>query len=302
MLALIALVCAPLVSEGATYTVVIAGLGGEPQYEARFREEAEAIASAARKTATADDQVLLLVGDEARRQNVQRQFQALAERMGEQDSVSIVLIGHGTFDGEEYRFNVPDLDLTGSELRRLFDALPARNQLIVNTTSASGAVSEHWQRPGRVLITATKSAGERTATRFARFWVQAVTSDVADLNKDQIVTAAEAFDYTSRQVAAAFKADVALATEHARMEGEQGKRFAVANLGPMPFIADPEVRALLAERSEIERDLEAVKQRKATMNEAQYYDELERVLVRLALLQRKIDSRQGRHPDTEGGG
>ena len=109
--------------------------------------------------------------------------------------MTIVLIGHGTFDGEEYRFNLPGPDLTGRELGQLFDQLPARDQLIVNGTSASGAAIERWQRPQRVIITATKSGGERTATRFADHWIRALTSDAADANKDDVVTAAEAFEY-----------------------------------------------------------------------------------------------------------
>ena len=90
------------------------------------------------------------------------------------DSATVVLIGHGTYDGEEYRFNCPAPDITGSELAQLFDELPAKQQLIMNATSASGATIELWQRPERVVITATKSGGERTATRFAQYWAQAV--------------------------------------------------------------------------------------------------------------------------------
>ncbi len=56
----------------------------------------------------------------------------------------VVLIGHGSFDGENYRFNLPGDDLTDTDLARLFDELPAQDQLIINATSASGAVIERW--------------------------------------------------------------------------------------------------------------------------------------------------------------
>jgi hypothetical protein len=175
----------------------------------------------------------------------------------------------------------------------MFDLLPARQQLIVNASSASGAVIEQWRRPQRVIVAATKSGGERTATRFAQHWAQAVSTDAADVNKDDIVTAAEAFEYANREVIAAFKADVALATEHARMEGEQPERFAVARLGTAGVVSsDPEVNALLAQRGTFERDLDAVKERKPSLSEAEYYDALEGVLVKLALLQREIDAKQ----------
>jgi hypothetical protein len=283
----------PQTAAAARYTLIVAGLGGEPDYEQRFRDNAAAIAAAAEKVAGAPDRVITLHGDRAQRESVRREIKSLAARLVEDDVVTIVLIGHGSFDGEEYRFNLPGPDLTDRELAQLFDLLPARNQLIVNATSASGAVIERWVRPQRVVITATKSGGERTATRFAQYWAQAVGSEAADLNKDDIVTATEAFDFASRQVAAAFKSDVALATEHARLEGDDPARFAVAQLGAGGILSDdPEVAALLSKRGEIERELDLVKESRASLSENEYYDALEGVLVRLASLQRQIDAKQ----------
>ena len=283
----------PQTAAAARYTLIIAGLGGEPEYEQRFRDNATAIAAAAEKVSGSPDRVITLRGERAQRDSVRREIKALAGRLAEDDLLTIVLIGHGSYDGEEYRFNLPGPDLTDRELLQLFDLLPARNQLIVNATSASGAVLERWLRPQRVVITATKSGGERTATRFAQYWAQAVGTDAADSNKDDIVTAAEAYDYANRQVAAAFKSDVSLATEHARLEGEDAAKFAVARLGSGGILSDdPAVAALLTQRGEIERELDAVKERKESLPENEYYDALEGVLVRLAMLQRQIDARQ----------
>jgi hypothetical protein len=276
----------------ATYTVVVAGLGGEASYEQKFREHAAAVVSAAEKAAGSTANVISLTGDTARAEAVRREFKTIAGRMTANDSAVIVLIGHGTYDGENYRFNVPGPDLTDADLGRLFDGLPARDQLIINATSASGAALERWQKPRRVVITATKSGGEKTATRFAQFWAQAVASDAADINKDEIVTAAEAYEYASRQVEAAFKADTAMATEHARLVGDDAGRFTVARLGTAALAPEnPEVAALLTQRGTIEQDLTRVKEQKTALPENQYYDELERVLVRLAMLQKEIDSK-----------
>ena len=51
--------------------------------------------------------------------------------------------------------------------------------------------------------------------------------------------------------------------------------------------------ALLAQRGRIEHDLNGVKERKASLSQDAYYDELEGVLVKLALLQKQIDAKQG---------
>lgn len=278
----------------ASYTFIVAGLGGEPQYEERFRAQADEIAAIAQSMAEAPEHVMKLTGTEATRAAIRRELKALAGRVKEDDAVTLVLIGHGTYDGEEYRFNVPGRDITGGELRELLGALRAREQLIVNTTSASGATIEQWAGPGRVIITATKSGGERTATRFAQYWAEALKSPAADSNKDEIITASEAYEYARRQVAASFKADVALATEHARIEGQKAAGdLAVARLSSTALLAsDPEVRAMLEERAALEKQIEQIKARRDALGEEAYYDELEAVLVKFARLQREIDARQ----------
>lgn len=286
------------ISAGAAeHTVIIAGLGGEPAYEKRFTEQASTLAAFARANGGAEA-VTLLTGANAKRESVQRAFAALAQRLQAEDVATVVLIGHGAFDGEHYRFNIPGPDMTGAELAVLFDGLPARRQLIVNATSASGAVAEEWARPERVVITATKSGGERTATRFGQHWVQAMTTPAADVDRDDVVTAAEAFAYAQREVDASFKSDAALATEHARMEGEDVAQFAVARFGAARALAgDVQAAGLLKERGALELQLNEVKSQKATLEENAYYDALEGVLVKIARLQQQIDARSN-----EGGG
>jgi hypothetical protein len=284
----------PTIASAAPFTFIVAGLGGEPDYEQRFREQAAAIAEAAEKAAGAPGHVVVLTGDQARRESLRKELAAFVGKVKANDSTTIVLIGHGSYDGEEYRFNLPGTDITGSELAQLFDKLAAKQQLIVNATSASGATIDLWKRPERIVITATKSGGERTATRFAQFWAQAVTGDGADVNKDEVVTAAEAFDFANRQVAASYKSDVALATEHARMAADENATFLVARIsGSAVGSTNPEVAALLTQRGQIEHDLAGVKERKAALSQDEYYDALEGVLVKLALLQKQIDAKQG---------
>jgi hypothetical protein len=280
-------------SHAETYSLVISGLGGEPAYEQRFREQAEKIATAARNLTGSEATTTLLTGAAADRESVRRELRSLAAKAGPDDEVIVTLIGHGTFDGEQYRFNLPGPDLTAAELGTLFDELRSRRQLIVNATSASGAVVDSWKREQRIVVTATKSGGERTATRFAEHWVNALTKLEADTNKDDIITATEAFDYATRKVAESFKSDALLATEHSRLSGENAGRFQVARMGTAARVSsDPALNEMYAQRVRIERELDSVKERKTTMVVDAYYDELEGVLVRLAQLQRQIDAKQ----------
>ena len=280
-------------AHAATHSLIISGLGGEPDYETRFAEQAERLAGAARQLTGTDADTTVLSGARADRESVRRALRELAARTTADDAVIVTLIGHGSFDGEQYRFNLPGPDLTSSEFAALFDAIPARRQLIVNATSASGAALDAWQRDGRIVIAATKNGGERTATRFAEHWTAALTTLDADVDKDDIVTATEAYDYATREVAESFKSDALLATEHSRMVGADPARFQVARMGTAARVTtDPAVNALYAERVRIERELDDVRERKSSLQTDAYYDELEGVLVKLALLQQRIDAVQ----------
>jgi hypothetical protein len=272
---------------------VASGLGGEPEYEQRFAHQAEAIAQAATHSGVSPENVVLLTGTRARRESLQRELSAFVGKAQKDDQIVVVLIGHGSFDGQEYRFNVPGPDITGHEIGALLDKLPATQQLIVNATSSSGAVVDQWKHANRIVITATKSGGERNATRFAQFWVEALTSPEADRDKNETVTVEEAYEYAARKVADTFKADAALATEHSRIEGGAPARFVVARLGENAALPnDAALAAMLQEQTSIDQQIDALKARKSSLPEDQYYDELEKVLLTLARLDKRIDERK----------
>jgi hypothetical protein len=239
-------------------------------------------------------QVQRIAGKAATAVAIEQALSQLATRLRTDDQLFIVLIGHGSYDGSEYRMNLPGPDITGSTFAAWLDKLPsAMPVLLVNATSASGAVAERWLKPNRVVITATRSAGERNATRFGGYWAEALSSGEADRNKDEAVTAAEAFEYASRKVADAFKADAAIATEHPRIGGADPGRFIVARLGKAALHAnDTQLLALRDQQTGIERELAEVKARKPSLPEDTYYQQLEPVLLRLARLGSQIDSRE----------
>jgi hypothetical protein len=243
-----------------------------------------------------------LSGSAATAAAVESALGRLATQVVAGDQMIIVLVGHGSYDGVEYRLNLPGPDITGTKLAALFDRIPASvPQLIVNATSASGAVGKAWQRPHRIVITATKSAGERNATRYAGYWAQALVSGEADRDKDEAVTAAEAQDFASRQVADAFKADAAIATEHSQLLGAEPRRFIVARLGRSALTAgDAQLQTLRGQQVKLEEGLAALKARKVALDDERYFTELETTLVEVARLDRRIDAREQQLQPTAG--
>lgn len=278
-------------ASAATQVLVVSGLGGEAQYDERFTKWGEQVAQAS-ATVTGDAaRVTRLAGKQARREQIQAALQKAATELRAGDQLILVLIGHGTYDGTEYRFNIDGPDMTGTELLALLNRIPAQ-QLVVNTTSTSGALADSWGNNRRVVITATRSGGERNATRFAGFWAEALVTGAADTDKDGNVTAQEAFDYASRQVAEAYKADTAILTERARISGAEPSRFVVSRLGQAALFAnDPQLIELRAEQDQFVQQVADIKAQKATLGEDEYYARLEPVLLQLARVGARVDAR-----------
>jgi hypothetical protein len=265
-------------------------LGGEQKYQEQFDKQIDSLAAVARKT-TGDARVTVLRGEGATREALEKSIGAIATKAKAADTFAVFLVGHGSYDGEAYKLNLPGPDIDGEALGKLLAGVPARSQLIVNTTSASGALLETWAADGRTLITATRSGMERNATRFAEHWAQALAEGSADINKNGVITAQEAFDYASRATDESFKAQGTLATEHPQLVGDAAARFTVARLQGAPAqAATPAVAALNTERDRIEAEIEALRERRTQMGNEEYLNALQALLVQLAEVQAKIDA------------
>ncbi len=288
------LVCALLAAAGARaemYYLIVAGLGGETVYEDRFAAHTNALVQAANRTVGDDSRVSLLIGEDANREALRASLRELSIRTRESDSLAVFLVGHGSFDGKQYKLNLSGPDIDGDELAILLAAVPARTQLVVNATSASGAVLESWAAEGRTLITATRSGAERNATRFAEHWAAALSSDEADTNKNGLITAQEAFDYAARKVADSYESEGTLATEHPQLVGDAAGLFDVSRLTAR-LIGTPELRALTAELEGLESQIAVLRLRREEMQADEYLAELQELLVQLALVQQQIDAAQ----------
>jgi hypothetical protein len=157
-LLLTALVILPGSARAELYYLIVAGLGGDPAYAERFADDAAAMVDAAERTLGTTERVQVLSGDLATLAAVRQSLSDLGAGTAPSDRLAVFLIGHGSYDGTEYKFNLIGEDITGTELNDLLAAVPAQSQLIVNMTSSSGAVLESWAGDGRELITATMAS------------------------------------------------------------------------------------------------------------------------------------------------
>jgi len=291
-------------AHATTFYVTLSGLGGEADYEQRFKMWADDIDGSLKK-AGGDAKVFTLVSPT--REKVRAQFADITKQAKPDDSLVLILIGHGTYDGSEYKFNIPGPDLTGAELAAMLDHVPATRQLAVVTTSASGGAIEALRRPNRVVISATKTGSEKNATVFARFWAEALRDPAADMDKNEAVSALEAFHYAQRKTTEFFDTAKRLATEHSVLEdtgkgdgerdpkpetgeGRLAAAFPVVRLGANAAAArDPNKKALLDQKEQIENQIDKLKYEKAAMNAADYKKQLTALLLQLAKTQEALE-------------
>lgn len=300
----LALLLVASAAQATNFHVSISGLGGEPDYEARFTQ----LANEAHKlvSTTADAQSFVLTGPGATKAKIREVLGSIAEKAKPEDSVVIFLIGHGSFDGTDYKINIPGADLSAVELDALLDRVPGKH-LVVNTTSSGGASLAVLQKANRVIISATKSGTERNAPVFGRFWVEALRDPAADSDKNEVVSALEAYRYADQKTAQYFERAKRLATEHALLEdtgkGEGARapstdngqgllagRFPVLKLGTMQkAAADPAKQALLRRKEDLEQKIDQLKYTKASLPAAEYRKQLQQLLTELARLQVELD-------------
>lgn len=293
-------------ARAASYYVTVAGLGGEPDYEQRFTALAKDLDKLL-KDSGGDAHVYTLTGGNATKAHLTDTMNAIARGAKADDALIVTLIGHGSYDSVEYKFNLPGPDISGEELATLCDRVPAKRQLIVNTTSASGGSIGALQKPGRIVISATKTGTEKNATVFARYWAEALRDASADVDKNEVISALEAFQYADRKTASFYESQKRLATEHAMIE-DTGKKegvraastengegllatnFVLLRLGAAQKAAnDPAKRALLDKKEELERKIDTLKYQKAAMSAEDYKTQISSALLDLARVQQELD-------------
>jgi hypothetical protein len=302
---LMTLLAGGLSLHATTYYVTVAGLGGEPEYEQRFSGWAKDIDKVLR--GSPDSKTETLYGPDATRAKIQSVFAQISREAKPDDVLVLMLIGHGSYDGVDYKINLPGPDLSGVELAGLLDHVPVKRQLVVNMTSCSGASRAVLEKPNRAIITATKSGSEKNATIFARYWVEALRDPSADVDKNETISALEAFRYAEQKTSKFYETQKRLANEHAMLEdtgkgagvrapsAENGEgllasRFPLLRTGAAQTAAsDPKKQALMAHKDELEQQIDQLKYQKAALPPDAYKQQLTALLLELAKTQAELD-------------
>lgn len=287
-----------------SYFLTVAGLGGEPDFETRFSDWAKELDKIYHSEPGA--KVDTLSGADATKANVEAKLRALASTKPD-DQLVVTLIGHGTWDDREYKLALPGPDISATDLSQLLDKIPAR-QLIVDMTTSSGGSIPILQKNKRVIIAATKTGTEKSSVViFPRYWIEALKDPATDGDKNDSISALEAFRYAQAKVDKFFTTQNRLATEHSVIEdagkgegvkdpspdngeGLTANRFILVHLGTSATAAkDPAKQALVKHLEDIDGQLDQLKYEKASIDPAQYRQQLQKLMIDRAQTQQELD-------------
>ena len=313
----------PRPAQAQTHVVIVSGLGGEKKYTDSFAKLASTFAEAANKRFGIPESEILWFGEDSAskkpyfkgqstKANVERALTQLASRAAAGEQVVIVLIGHGSGEHDDSKISIPGPDLTARDFSALLGRFTTQKVAFVNLTSASGDMLPVVAAQNRVVITATKSAFERNESHFGEYFVDALTKDVADSDKDGRISLFEAFTYAAAETKRLYENDTRLQTEHAQLD-DMGAKAGVADpdgrtgqgvLARRFFLdggvvshaatSDPQLAALYKDKFALEDRINQLRAKKATMTSEAYDDALEELLVQLARKAKTIREMEGR--------
>ena len=284
------------------FALIINGAGGEAIYGKQFEEWTGQLSSALSSRFGFDAKQLTLLRN-ATAEDVKRTFTTLKTQLDANNVLFVFLIGHGSYDGKESKFNLVGPDLSASEYNAMLSALPTHRVVVLNMSSASGEFIKSLAAKGRIIVTATKSGQETNATRFPGFFISALTAKDADTDQDGHTSVLEAFVYANRLTADFYKQAGRLATEHAMFddngdgvghekleagEGLLARATYLDSLSVDEAAATAATGRLLKERTRLEGEIEQLIARKSSMAEAEYEATLERLFIELAKVNRSI--------------
>ena len=303
------------------FLLVVVGLAGDPEHGELFHKWGAELAESAGHLGIPQDHVVYLVDQpaegearvtgKATLEEINKTFDRFAKQGTADDALYVVLIGHGSYDGKAPKFNLPGPDISAADFAIQFKRLPMRQIVFVNTASASGPFVNELSGPGRTIIAATRSGAENYATLFGGYFVDALSGEEADADKNRRVTMLEAFQFAKAAVQRAYDKEGLLSTEHAVLDDNgdkvgspdpsttaaDGKVAALMAIGSaadaMPLPADPKLRALVLEQRDLEHRVESLRLLKDNMDPAKYQSELEKLVTDLALKTREIRTLEG---------
>ena len=294
------------------HALIITGATGGAVYAVQYREWSEQLSGILTDVLKFDPAHIVSLSETERPEaaataaNVRRYLTSLRRSLKPDDLLFVMLIGHGTFDGLDAKFNLVGPDLESGEWAALLRGLPGR-LVIVNSAAASFPFLERLAGPRRVVISATDSIAQQFDTVFPQHFINALSDSASDIDKNGRISIWEAFAAAGAGVRRHYQQRGQLSTERPLLDdngdgigresaaaGEDGSvasRTYLDENSPTAAPTDEVLLNLMQKRAALEAEVEELKVKKTFMQPAEYETEFERIMIELAKISRDIRQR-----------
>jgi len=302
---LLAILLFPILARAESSALIISGAPGDDEHLKKFAKWTEMTRFLlVGEMGFLPDRVTVLANEKATQTDIKDAFAKLKDQVKPGDSFFLFLIGHGSYDGKEYKFNNVGPDLTGTEFGKLLSTVPASRIVVVNSTLASGGATEAMAGKNRMIVSATKSGFEANDTVFYGYFLEGMQNAAADENKDRKVSVWEAFKFAVDRTDRFYKDAGRIATEHPQISDNGGPMVGVDPLAPVMSsltafnvdrpvtVADSKLQALLDEQKQIQQKIEALQINKANMLAEDFNKQIEDLILQLALKTQQIEEQK----------
>ncbi|MCG8650961.1 MAG: hypothetical protein MI861_14070, partial [Pirellulales bacterium] len=271
--------------------ILVVGAGGTDQYAKQFSKWADRWRQVAEKS---EVQLTFIGPGQADqtpdRERLEKAIQGASAKRG--GPLWIVLIGHGTFANKIAKFNLRGRDFSASELADWLAPIQ-RPVVVIDCSSSSGPFINRLSAKNRVIVTATMSGVQQNYARFGQYFSEAISSPSSDLDHDDEVSVHEAFLQASAGVKQFYESEARISTEQALIDDNGDGRGTPAKMfrGTRPIAKAKDGSDLdgkfasritlsptrfrlsltadeVAERAEIEQQLDQLRQKKDVLSEA----------------------------------
>ncbi len=308
----------PLEEAQKRKVIVVVGAPGDPDYQARFSSWADNWQAAAKQGQL---ELIRIDGNSNKSNSGRLRIEAELKQTQSDplDELWLILIGHGTFDGEQAKFNLVGPDLNAAELSNWLEST-AKKIVVINCASSSAPFINQLAGKDRIIVTSTKSGYQYNYSRFGEYLSETIGDGGIDLDKDKQISLLEAFVAASAKTAEFYESNSRLATEHALIEdngdarGTPGDWFrgvraikTAKDGSPVDGLRANQIFFIRGQadnrlsiddrkkRDALELQIEKLRQSKSQMIEDQYYLRLEAIMLELAKLYGSINDKADRN-------
>lgn len=302
----------PTLARAKSYHIIVCGSGGEKVYEDKFQQWGTRLETVLNENLHVSEQSLFLLtefgkeGHDSSKKTFIATMNIIKDRMNDDDTLFVYLIGHGSFYNNQAKFHIPGPDLVAQELDALLDTLPSKHTMIINASSGSAPFIPILSAEHRIVCVATKSGKEINATEFMEGFIEGMESGSADSDHDGRISLWEASHYATKQTANWYTREGLVSTEHALLDdngdgvgtrlelpvddANEKRDGAVAqHVYLRDFLFSARVpQDLIVDYTKAIEFVEELKQHKGDKQLEEYYRELEVLLLNAAKLRRTI--------------